>query len=162
MHDKLSASGAALLDSTQAADKGGDPPRAETLKPLKKASEEAEESERKASAGPSPPRRPTANRHDPLSHTNDPSNAAFSDSTGGKKTSRPASQSQRSDPDQRPRVSIETPACEKSLEENKDSMVVEVLQMYSAQQEKLQFTLRKQQQLEKVRTSHVGHVSNLT
>lgn len=84
----------------------------------------------------------------------------FSDSTGGKKTSHPASQSQRSDPDERPRVSIETPACdEKSLQENKDSMVVEVLQMYNAQQEKLQSTLRKQQQLEKVLTLHVPHVS---
>ncbi|KAF7691565.1 SKI-like proto-oncogene b [Silurus meridionalis] len=70
-------------------------------------------------------------------------------STGGKKTSRPNCQSQRRDADQRPRVSIETPACEKSLEENKDSMVVEVLQMYNTQQEKLQSTLRKQQQLEK-------------
>uniref|UniRef100_A0A3B1JDW2 SKI-like proto-oncogene b n=1 Tax=Astyanax mexicanus TaxID=7994 RepID=A0A3B1JDW2_ASTMX len=52
-----------------------------------------------------------------------------------------------------PRVSIETPVCEKSfsggLEENKDSMVVEVLQMYNAQHEKLQSTLRRQQQLEK-------------
>lgn len=88
-----------------------------------------------------------------------PQTLLFSDSTGGKKTSRPASQSQRCDPDERPRVSIETPACEKSLEENKDSMVVEVLQMYNAQQEKLQSTLRKQQQLEKVLTFHVRHVS---
>ncbi|XP_034154061.2 SKI-like proto-oncogene b isoform X1 [Pangasianodon hypophthalmus] len=117
MHDKLSVSGAAL-DSARAADKDDGAPRAETQKPVKKAPEEAEDGERKASAG-------------------------------GKKTSRPASQSQRSNPDERPRVSIETPACEKSLEENKDSMVVEVLQMYSAQQEKLQSTLRKQQQLEK-------------
>lgn len=38
-------------------------------------------------------------------------------------------------------------------------MVVEVLQMYNAQQEKLQSTLRKQQQLEKVLTPHVRHVS---
>lgn len=83
----------------------------------------------------------------------------FSDSTGGKKTCRPASQSQRGDLDERPRVSIETLACEKSLEENKDSMVVEVLQMYNAQQEKLQYTLRKQQQLEKVLVFHVRHVS---
>ncbi|TUS40678.1 Ski-like protein [Bagarius yarrelli] len=112
MHDKLSVSGVAL-DSARAADKHADAPTAETLKPVKKASEEAQEGERKASAG-------------------------------GKKTSRPASQSQRSDPDLRPRVSIETPACEKSLEENKDSMVVEVLQMYNAQQEKL----RKQQEME--------------
>ncbi|XP_017308813.1 SKI-like proto-oncogene b [Ictalurus punctatus] len=111
MHDKLSISGMAL-DTARAADTDDDAPRAETLKPVKKACEEAEE--------------------------------------GGKKTSHPASQSQRSDPDERPRVSIETPACdEKSLEENKDSMVVEVLQMYNAQQEKLQSTLRKQQQLEK-------------
>lgn len=38
-------------------------------------------------------------------------------------------------------------------------MVVEVLQMYNAQQEKLQSTLRKQQQLEKVLNLHVCHVS---
>ncbi|KAM9439322.1 ski-like protein [Clarias gariepinus] len=117
MHDKLSVSGAAL-DSARAADKDAGVPRAETLKPTRKAPEVAEEEERKTSAG-------------------------------GKKTSRPVSQSQRRDPGERPRVSIETPACEKSLEENKDSMVVEVLQMYNAQQEKLQSTLRKQQQLEK-------------
>ncbi|XP_060717570.1 SKI-like proto-oncogene b [Tachysurus vachellii] len=110
MHDKLNVSSSAL-DSAQAADKDDDTPRAEMLKPVKKASEEAAE--------------------------------------GGKKTSCLMSQSQRSDPDERPRVSMETPACEKSLEENKDSMVVEVLHMYSAQQEKLQSTLRKQQQLEK-------------
>ncbi|KAG7317470.1 hypothetical protein KOW79_018505 [Hemibagrus wyckioides] len=117
MHDKLTVSGTAL-DSARAADKDDDTLRSETLKPVRKAPEETEEGERKASAG-------------------------------GKKTSRLVSQSQRSDPDERPRVSIETPACEKASEENKDSMVVEVLQMYNAQQEKLQSTLRKQQQLEK-------------
>ncbi|XP_027029603.2 SKI-like proto-oncogene b [Tachysurus fulvidraco] len=110
MHDKLNVSSSAL-DSAQAADKDDDTPRAEMLKPVKKAPEAAAE--------------------------------------GGKKTSCLVSQSQRSDPDERPRVSMETPACEKSLEENKDSMVVEVLHMYNAQQEKLQSTIRKQQQLEK-------------
>ncbi|XP_017574720.1 SKI-like proto-oncogene b [Pygocentrus nattereri] len=72
---------------------------------------------------------------------------------GRKKTSCLSGQLQRNSPDEWPRVSIETPACEKSfsgsLEENKDSMVVEVLQMYNAQHEKLQSTLRRQQQLEK-------------
>lgn len=71
-------------------------------------------------------------------------------SAGGKKI---ISQSHPVGPDERSRVSIETQACEKSssggLEENKDSMMVEVLQMYNAQYEKLQSTLCKQQQLEK-------------
>lgn len=43
------------LDSAQATDTDDDAPRAETLKPVKKACEEAEEGEGKASAGPSPP-----------------------------------------------------------------------------------------------------------
>ncbi|XP_066518603.1 SKI-like proto-oncogene b [Hoplias malabaricus] len=73
--------------------------------------------------------------------------------TGWKKTSCLSGQLQRNAPDEWPRVSIETPAYEKpfsgGLEENKDSMVVEVLQMYNAQHEKLKSTLRRQQQLEK-------------
>ncbi|XP_062841425.1 SKI-like proto-oncogene b [Trichomycterus rosablanca] len=74
--------------------------------------------------------------------------------SGVKKTKCSGSQSQRNGGlDERPRVSIETPACEKApsgaTEENKDSMVVEVLQMYNAQHEKLQSTLLKQQHLEK-------------
>lgn len=156
MHDKLSVSSTAL-DSTRAADKDEDVLRAEMLKPVKKMSEEADEGERRASAGPSP-HGLRANITIMWATWMILQVLLFSDSTGGKKTSRPASQSRRSNPDERPRVSIETPACEKSLEENKDSMVVEVLQMYNAQQEKLQSTLRKQQQLEKV-TFHVHHVT---
>lgn len=53
MHDKLNVSGTAL-DSARAADKEDDTPRAETLKPVRKAFEEAEDGERKASAGSSP------------------------------------------------------------------------------------------------------------
>lgn len=75
MHDKLSVSGTAL-DSTRAADKDGDAPRAETLKPVRKASEEAEEGERKATAGPSPSCCLRAKHHDGVSDTTDPSNAA--------------------------------------------------------------------------------------
>lgn len=75
MHDKLNVSGTAL-DSARAADKDNDAPRAETLKPVKKASEEAEESERKASAGPSPPHGLRAKCHDRVSDVTDSSNAA--------------------------------------------------------------------------------------
>lgn len=158
MHDKLSVSGTAL-DSARATDKEDETHRAETMKPARKVSEEAEDGERKVSAGLSPTQCLRAKRMMVWVTPLILQTLLFSDSTGGKKTSRSASQSQRGDLDERPRVSIETPACEKSLEENKDSMVVEVLQMYNAQQEKLQSTLRKQQQLEKVLTFHVRHVS---
>lgn len=75
MHDKLSASGTAL-DSARAADKDDNAPRGETLKSVRKASEEAEEGERRASAGPSPCHCLRAKRHDGVSDTTDPSNAA--------------------------------------------------------------------------------------
>lgn len=75
MHDKLNVSGTAL-DSARAADKDNDVPRAEMLKPVKKASEEMEESERKVSAGPSPPHGLRAKCHDRVSDVTDSSNAA--------------------------------------------------------------------------------------
>ncbi|KAG9283446.1 ski-like protein [Astyanax mexicanus] len=88
-----------------------------------------------------------------LAHNGEETDPKASATSGRKKTSCFSGQTQSNSPDEWPRVSIETPVCEKSfsggLEENKDSMVVEVLQMYNAQHEKLQSTLRRQQQLEK-------------
>ncbi|KAK1806494.1 hypothetical protein P4O66_005009 [Electrophorus voltai] len=73
---------------------------------------------------------------------------------GSRKISCSTSRSQRDSPDEWPRVSTETAVREKpcggGLEENKDGMVAEVLQLYNVQHEKLQTTLRRQLQLEKV------------
>uniref|UniRef100_A0A4W4HE15 4Fe-4S ferredoxin-type domain-containing protein n=1 Tax=Electrophorus electricus TaxID=8005 RepID=A0A4W4HE15_ELEEL len=72
---------------------------------------------------------------------------------GSRKISCSTSRSQRDSPDEWPRVSTETAVREKpcggGLEENKDGMVAEVLQLYNVQHEKLQTTLRRQLQLEK-------------
>lgn len=75
MHDKLTVSGTAL-DSARAADEDDDTLRSETLKPVRKAPEEAEEGERKASAGLTPPRCLRAKRHDRVSNTTYSSNTA--------------------------------------------------------------------------------------
>ncbi|XP_041924855.1 SKI-like proto-oncogene b isoform X1 [Alosa sapidissima] len=72
-------------------------------------------------------------------------------------SSGPVVQSQRGCPDKEPAesVSIETQLRGKSVgggvgeEDSRDGMVMEVLQLYTAQQQKLQTTLHKQKQLEK-------------
>lgn len=72
----------------------------------------------------------------------------------------PAVQSQRGCPDKEPgeSVSMETALRGKSVigsggvggEDGRESVVMEVLQLYSAQQQRLQSTLHRQKQLEKV------------
>lgn len=74
--------------------------------------------------------------------------------TGQERTSHTPGQTDDGSPDEWQKLDM--PACKRSADVNaehsKDGVVMELLQMYSAQHEKLQATLRKQKQLEKVIT----------